>query len=40
MRDEGLKYRNFDELLADLKDRFRCEVRGWNLEQSKDGYMN
>ena len=40
MRDEGLKYRNFDELSADLKDRFRCEVRGWNLEQSKDGYMN
>ena len=40
MRDEGLKYRNFDELSADLKDRFRCEVRGCNLEQSKDGYMN
>ena len=37
---EYKEYKSFDELPDELKEKFKSGVKGWNLKQAKDGYVD
>lgn len=37
---EYVMYESFDELPEELKEKFKCGAKGWNLKQAKDGYVD